>query len=152
VPLNALVGFDGVVIDPPDPLTVLHDPVPAVGVLPASVVLVRLQSVDPVWSVPAFAVVGFWLKVTVTSSVEAVQGGLLIVQRNTYVVPAVPENGLSGFAGALTVPPDPLTMLHDPVPDAGELPVSFVLVSPHKSDPVRSVPAFAVVGNALIVM
>jgi hypothetical protein len=83
VPLNALVGFDGVVIDPPDPLIMLHDPVPAEGVLPASVVLVRPQSVEPVWSVPAFAVVGFWLKVTVTSSVEAVQGGLLMVQRNT---------------------------------------------------------------------
>ena len=83
VPLNALVGFDGVVIDPPDPLTILHDPVPDVAVLPASVVLVRPQSVDPVWSVPAFATVGSWLNVIVTSSVEAEQGELLMVQRNT---------------------------------------------------------------------
>jgi hypothetical protein len=61
----------------------LHVPVPAEGVLPARVVLVSPHSADPVWSAPAFATVGFWLKVTVTSSVEAVQGGLLIVQRNT---------------------------------------------------------------------
>ena len=81
--MNVLTGLDGVVTDPPDPLTILHDPVPDVGVLPASVVLARPQSVDPVWSVPAFAAVGFWLKVIVTSSVEAEQGELLMVQRNT---------------------------------------------------------------------
>jgi len=69
--------------DPPDPLTILHDPVPAVGVLPANVVLFSPHMSDPVWSVPAFAVVGLRLKVTVTSSEESVQGELLIVQRNT---------------------------------------------------------------------
>ena len=83
VPLNALVGLDGVVIDPPDPLTMLHDPVPIAGALPASVVLVSPHMADPVWSAPAFAAVGLWVKVIVTSSEEAVQGELLIVQRNT---------------------------------------------------------------------
>jgi hypothetical protein len=48
VPLNALVGLDGVVKEPPDPLTMLHDPVPTDGVLPARVVLVRPHSTDPV--------------------------------------------------------------------------------------------------------
>ena len=61
----------------------LHDPVPAEGVFPASVVLVSPHIVAPVWSAPAFAVVGPWLKVIVTSSEEAVQGELLMVQRNT---------------------------------------------------------------------
>lgn len=37
-PENAEVGLDGVVIDPPVPLTIVHDPVPTVGVFPASVV------------------------------------------------------------------------------------------------------------------
>jgi len=70
-------------MDPPDPLTMLHDPEPVTGVLPARVVLISPHMVSPVWSAPAFAVVGFWLKVTVTSSVEAGHGELLMVQRNT---------------------------------------------------------------------
>ena len=71
------------VMDPPDPLTMLHNPVPIVGVFPARVVLVSPHISDPVWSDPAVATVVFWLKVTVTSSDEAAQGELLIVQRNT---------------------------------------------------------------------
>jgi hypothetical protein len=70
-------------MDPPDPLTMLHDPAPVAGVLPARVVLISPHMVSPVWSVPAFAAVGFRLKATVTSSVEAAQGELLMVQRNT---------------------------------------------------------------------
>jgi hypothetical protein len=61
----------------------LHDPVPAVGVLPARVVLESPHIAAPVWSAPALAGVGPWVKVTVTSSVEAAQGELLMVQRNT---------------------------------------------------------------------
>jgi len=83
VPLNVLVGLDGVVMDPPDPLTMLHDPVPTEGALPARVALVNPHMDDPVWSDPALDTVGFLLKVIVTSSVEAVQGELLIVQRKT---------------------------------------------------------------------
>ncbi len=41
VPLKVLVGLDGVVILPPVPDTILHAPVPIVGVLPANVVLVK---------------------------------------------------------------------------------------------------------------
>ncbi len=69
-------------MDPPDPLTMLHNPVPIVGVFPARVVLASPHISDPVWSDPALATVGFWLKVTVTSSVEVVQGELIMVQRN----------------------------------------------------------------------
>ena len=78
-----LVALVGVVMDPPDPLIMLQDPTPAVGVFAASVVLVSPHIADPVWSDPALATVGVWLKVTVTSSVEVEHGELLIVQRNT---------------------------------------------------------------------
>jgi hypothetical protein len=37
VPVNVEVGLVGVVIVPPVPLTIVHNPVPAVGVLPARV-------------------------------------------------------------------------------------------------------------------
>ena len=70
-------------MDPPDPLTMLHNPVPVAGVFPARVVLESPHISDPVWSGPALATVGFWLKVTATSSVEVVQGELIMVQRNT---------------------------------------------------------------------
>jgi len=90
--------------------------------------------------------VGFWLKVIVKSSLEAAQGELLMVQRSTYVVPAVPLNTLVGLDGVVIAPPVPLTILHDPVPTAGVLPASDALVRPHMTDPVWSVPAFAAVG------
>ena len=73
---------------------------------------------------------------TVTSSEDAVQGELVMVQRSTYVVPAVPLNALVGFDGAVMVPPDPLTMLHDPVPAEGVLPARVALVRPHMTEPV----------------
>ncbi len=41
VPLNVEVGLDGVVIVPPVPETILHAPVPTVGVFPAKVTLVK---------------------------------------------------------------------------------------------------------------
>ena len=45
-----------------------------------------------------------------TSSVEAVQGELLIVQRKVYVVPATPVNPEVALDGVVTVPPAPDTM------------------------------------------
>ena len=56
------------------------------------------------------------LNVTSTSSVEAVHGLLLMIQRRVYVVPAVPVNVEVGLEVVVTVPPLPLTMLHAPVP------------------------------------
>ena len=65
--------------EPPMPLTILHEPVPTVSVVAAIVTVVRPQVEEPVWSAPALAVVGFRLNVIITSSVEAVQGLLLMV-------------------------------------------------------------------------
>jgi hypothetical protein len=76
------------------------------------------------------------LNVILISSVEAVHGALLIVQRNTYAVPAVPVNVLVGLAGVATVPPKPLTILHDPVPITGVLAARVVVVNPHIAGPV----------------
>ena len=68
------VALDEVVIVPPVPLIMLQEPVPTVGVLPDNVTVVNPQVAEPVWSRPAFAVVGFWLNVIITSSVDAVHG------------------------------------------------------------------------------
>ena len=70
------VGLPGVVIVPA-PLINVQVPVPTVAVLLARVAVVA----QTVWSDPAFAIVGFLLKVIATSSVEEAQGGLVIVQR-----------------------------------------------------------------------
>ena len=76
-PVKAEVGLLGVVTEPPAPLMMLHAPVPTVAVLAAKVAPLA----QSVWSGPAFAVVGFARSVITTSSVLAVQGALLIVQR-----------------------------------------------------------------------
>ena len=55
VPLKILVGLEGVITVPPVPFIMLHSPVPDVGVLPASEVLVPPQ-MD--WSGPELAGVG----------------------------------------------------------------------------------------------
>ena len=76
-PVKPEVGLLGVVTVPPAPLMMLQLPVPTVAVFAANVALVP----QTVWSGPAFDVVGVATKVITTSSVEAVQGALLIVQR-----------------------------------------------------------------------
>jgi hypothetical protein len=79
VPVKVLVGLFGEMMFPPDPDTIVHVPVPIVGALPASDVPVSPHIETPVWSGPAFAVVGFCWNVITTSSVDEVHGGLLIV-------------------------------------------------------------------------
>ena len=136
VPLNVELGLDGVVTVPSKPLTMLQTPAPTVGVLAARVTCVRPQVAAPVWFVPAFASVGFWLNVTFTSLVEAGQGELLTVQRSIYAVPATPLNVELGLEGVVTAPPAPLTMLHAPVPMVGVLAARVTCVRPQVEAPV----------------
>mgnify|MGYP001254194591 CR=1 FL=1 len=125
---------------PVPPLTTLQAPVPEPGVLPPNDE--EMPEVQMVCVPPTVAVVGLARKVITTSSVEAVQGELLIVQRNVYVVPALPVKPDVGLLGVVTVPPAPLTMLHAPVPVVGVLAAS-VTDDPHT---VCAIPASAVVG------
>ena len=61
------------------PLETDHAPVPTEGAFAVNVVPPIAQIV---WFEPAFEAVGFWLNVTTTSSDEATQGALEIVQRS----------------------------------------------------------------------
>ena len=65
--------------EPPLPETIVHAPVPTVGVLAARVAEVKPQRF--VWSGPAADGVGFFGKEISTSLVDGVQGELLIVHR-----------------------------------------------------------------------
>ena len=82
VPLNVEVGLDALPKEPPVPLMMLQDPVPTEGVFAASVTDVNPQVDEPFWSGPAFAVAGFLLNFTAISSVDGVQGLLVIVHLN----------------------------------------------------------------------
>ena len=63
------VALEGVVTVPTVPLTMLHAPVPTVGVLPARVTDVNPQVAALVWSTPALAVVGESLTVVAVDEV-----------------------------------------------------------------------------------
>ena len=80
------------------------------------------------------------------SSVEAVHGLLLMIQRKVYVFPAVPVKVDVGLDGVVTLPPVPLMILHAPVPTDGVLAARVSVVSPQVADPVWSPLALAVVG------
>ncbi len=70
-----------------------------------------------------------------TSSVEAAQGALLMVQRTiTGPVPPVWVNVEEGEAALEKVPVPPLTTLHAPVPVVGVLAPSPVVVPPPQID------------------
>ena len=79
MPLNVEDGFEASPKEPPDPLMTLQAPVPTEGVFAESVTVVNPHVKAPVLEKPAKAVVGFLLNAIDTSSVEAVQGLLLIV-------------------------------------------------------------------------
>ena len=72
----------------------------------------------------------------VTSSVDGGHGMLVIDHLNTYVTPAVPVNVLVGLAGAVIIPPIPLTILHAPDPTTGVFPANVTIVNPHVAAPV----------------
>ena len=65
---------------PPVPLTMLQLPVPTLGVLAASVVLLLPQIVC---AVPASAVLGFLGKAIMSESADEAHGALEMVQNNT---------------------------------------------------------------------
>ena len=72
------------------------------------------------------------MMLTVTSAVEAMQGGLLVVQRNT--TGPLPLLWVKVAFGVVLfgpkVPAPPLTMLHTPVPAAGVLAPKPLVVPP----------------------
>jgi hypothetical protein len=128
------------------PPTTVHVPVPAAGVLPASVVVVTLQRF---WFVPAFAVVGVWYELMVTSDVLDGQEPLEIVHRSRelppIVKPVTPDVGEDGVVTEAV--PDITDQL--PVPTVGVFPARVVVVVLHK---FWLDPALAVVGNAWFVI
>ena len=80
------------------PLTTDHAPAPTAGLFAASV---AAEVRHKVWSGPALEVVGPWVTVTTTSSVDAVQGAFEIVHRRVYV-PAPPA-GVNVAVGELVL-------------------------------------------------
>jgi hypothetical protein len=74
--------------------------------------------------------VGFRLKVITTSSEDGAQGALDIVHLKVYVVPAVPVNVDVGLPAFPKLPPEPETILHEPVPTAALLAASDTVVKP----------------------
>jgi hypothetical protein len=132
------VGEEGVVIVPA-PLIKLHVPVPVVAVFPAKVAVVP----QTVWGLPATDVVGAADTFIVTVEELGVHGGLLIVHWKTFapvpnpVSPDVAEDGV-------VIVPVPLTSVHRPEPEVGELPANVAVVP----QTVWGFPATEVVGAA----
>ena len=115
------------------PLTTVQVPIPMAAVFPA-ITAVSWQAM--VWSVPAFAVVGFSLKRMFTSSNVVAQGGVATVHRKVYVVPAMPLKTEVGLAGVTMVPPTPAMIVQFPVPEPGALPARLRLVRPQVLGPI----------------
>lgn len=131
--VNVELGRPAFANEPVPPPTMLHAPVPDVGVLPPSPVVV--PPLQMVWGPPVVAVLGAGLIVMVTFAVDAVQGALLMVQRTiTGPVPPVWVNVEEGEAALEKVPVPPLTTLHAPVPVVGVLAPSPVVVPPPQID------------------
>ena len=76
------------------------------------------------------------MNLTTTSSEEVAHGLLLIVHLKVYVDPGVPLNADVRLEGSITVPPEPLAMLHVPVPTTGAVAASVTLETPQVEKPV----------------
>ena len=111
-----------VIVAVPD--TKVHAPVPVVGALPAKVVLVA----HIVWSTPALDVVGAADLVMITSSVDAVQGELLIVHLKVFAPTPNAVMADVGLVGVVNVA-DPVTTVHNPVPLVAVLPARVAVVA-----------------------
>jgi len=99
------------------------------------------------WSSPASATEGVALTLIVTSLVVEAQGGLLIVQRKTFVPGVSPVTLDVGELGDEGVP-EPLTSVHVPIPTVGVLPAIIAFVA----HTLWFGPAFATVGKPFIVI
>jgi hypothetical protein len=122
-PVTPDVGLAGVVMVAV-PVTTVHAPVPLVGVLPARVAV----AAHTVWSAPALEAVSPPLTLMITSSVDDVQGELLIVHLKVLAPtpnPVTPEVALVG----VVIVAVPVTTLQVPVPAAGVLPARVVVVA-----------------------
>ena len=111
----------------------LQLPVPITGVFAARVAEVNQQVAASVWSGPAVAIVGAWLNLIVTLSVEAMQGALEMVHTKTYVFPTIPLNTVVGLVASTKLPPAPLKILQLPVPITGVFAAREVEVIPQDS-------------------
>ena len=114
------------------PLSTLQVPTPTAGVF-AAIVNIPLSH----WSrsTPASDVVGLAVLVKVTSSSSSGHKPLLIVQRNTTLLPAFkPVTPLVAVPGVvITAPFAAPTMLQTPVPTVGTLPAKVNAPDPHCS-------------------
>ena len=136
VDVNPDVALFGLVTVPPLPLTIVHVPVWPVRAAVAPKVAVVVPQAG-VLSSPAFAV-GDFLNVTITVSVEEVQGLFAIVQTKVYIACPLPpvnvaiEKVAVGLEPPLPndapLPPLELAMLQLPVPVAGLLAANVVEV------------------------
>jgi hypothetical protein len=110
-----------VIVGVTGPLMKLQAAAPLVAALAAMVAVPEVAQID--WSTPAFAAVGGAIAVITMSSVEAVQGALLTVQRNVRA-PAVlrPVMVVVGEAGFVIVAAVPPTWDQAPVPVVGVFP------------------------------
>jgi len=123
-PVIPEVGEEGVVIVAV-PANTVQVPVPTAGVFPAKVAVVTLHKF---WLGPASATVGGVATLMTTSSKEAAQAGLVMVQRNVTEAPTVkpvtPEVGEEGEVMVAV----PANTVHVPVPTAGVLPARVAVV------------------------
>jgi len=103
----------------PDPLNILHAPVPA----PGSSASITCESIQIVRSIPAYT--GNELLFTVTWSSDT-QIPLVIVQVKTVVEPTSTVTCVSNCVGC-TIIAVPLKVDHTPVPTIGELPRRVVV-------------------------
>ena len=116
-PETAVVGLEAL-LNVQLPLTFDHAPVPTVGVLAASVVLVTEQSC---WSLPALAMVIEPACVITTVSFDEEHGEFDIVHTKVFVPALKPVTVEVGFEGLVTIPL-PFIFVHNPVPDVGVFP------------------------------
>lgn len=123
------------------PLPAITDqvPIPTIGMLPFN----EDTAEQIVESLPAFAGVAKVLIVATTVSVVGAQVPFEMVQTNTFTPTLTPVMDDVGEVG-LVIVPLPETIVHNPVPTIGVLPLRVA----EDAQMIKSEPALAIVGNA----